>query len=44
MEHGYKITTKYETHDPEKVDKILDQIELFGDLMNMSYFLKKYDF
>ena len=30
MEHGYKITTKYETHDPEKVDKILDKSKIGG--------------
>jgi hypothetical protein len=23
MEHGYKITTNYETHDPAKIDKLI---------------------
>lgn len=30
MEHGYKITTKYETHDPEKVEKLLDRSKIGG--------------
>jgi hypothetical protein len=30
MEHGYKITTTYETHDPKKVDKFLGQPKIGG--------------
>ena len=30
MEHGYKITTKYETHDPNKVEKLLDRSKIGG--------------
>ena len=30
MEHGYKITTKYETHDPNKVEKILGNSKIGG--------------
>jgi len=30
MEHGYKITTKYETHDPSKIDKIMGKSEIGG--------------
>ena len=30
MEHGYKITTTYETHDPKKVDRFLGQPKIGG--------------
>ena len=30
MEHGYKITTNYETHDPSKIDKIMGKSKIGG--------------
>lgn len=30
MEHGYKITTNYETHDPTKIDKIMGKSKIGG--------------
>ncbi len=30
MEHGYKITTNYETHDPAKIDKIMGKSKIGG--------------
>jgi hypothetical protein len=30
MEHGYKITTNYETHDPAKIDKLIGKSKIGG--------------
>ena len=30
MEHGYKITTNYETHDPAKIDKLVGKSKIGG--------------